>query len=77
MLPIFLMSPYAREVILDILEDCEHFSNIYMLAISLFIQLIEAGVKLARQNLLEAIRTSPVYGYILCVRHLMHKASFG
>ncbi|KAI4458024.1 thada/death receptor interacting protein [Holotrichia oblita] len=75
MLPIFLMSPHAREVILDIMEYSVNFSSIYALAISLFIHLIEAGVKLARQNLLEAVRTSPVYGYILCVRHLIHKGN--
>ncbi|GJQ88097.1 hypothetical protein Trydic_g13108 [Trypoxylus dichotomus] len=76
MLPIFLMSPYAREVILDIMEQQAGFDDIYVLTVALFIHLIEKGVKLAKKNILEAVRRTPVYGYILCIRHLIEKRNF-
>ncbi|KRT82581.1 hypothetical protein AMK59_4444, partial [Oryctes borbonicus] len=76
MLPIFLMSPYAREIILDITQQQIDFGDIYVLTVVLFIYLIEKGVELAKKNILEAVSRTPVYGYILCIRHLIGKRNF-
>lgn len=67
------MSPYAREVILNIMQHSENFENTYVLTISLFIHLMEAGMELAKKDIIEAVRKTPVYGYILGIRHLIDK----
>lgn len=71
-LPIYLATPYAREIILDIMHHTVNFDDTYVLTISCLIHLVEEGMRLAKKNILEAVKT-PVYGYILCIRHIMDK----
>lgn len=74
-LQVHLMSPHAHELILEALDHSVDFDDTFVLTITLFIRNIEKGLD-STDNIIAAVKKAPVYGHILCIRHLIEKEDF-